>query len=100
MSALSDVPVEVGEVVGGGEHGEGHNDHPHHLRHVTLDGSVEEDAVSDEVVVVEVASDDGGSQVDDHRGGMHHQNAENNTANVAVVVVGLVAGTEGVLKHG
>ena len=49
------VPVKVDEIVNGPYHGNGHDDDPHRVYDVALHGSVDEDAIADQVVVVEVS---------------------------------------------
>ena len=75
-----DVTVEVDEVIDGADHRQSHDDDPHGVHHVRLDRSVDEDAVTDEVVVVEVATDDRRTEVDDDASDVHHQDPEDDAA--------------------
>ncbi len=50
------VSVEEDEIVDGASHGEGHDGDPHGMYHVALDSPVDEDAVSDQIVVVKVST--------------------------------------------
>lgn len=91
-----DMAVEVDEVVDCAYHNDRHDDDPHGMDDITLDGSVHEDAVSDQVVVVEVSSDDRWAEVDDDATDVDHQDSEEDAAQAPPCVAAEVALAEGV----
>jgi len=74
-----DVPMEDAEVVGGAGEDQRHDGNPHCVHDVALHRSVDEDAVADHVVVVEVTADDGGPEVNDDAGHVDDDETEQNT---------------------
>ena len=74
------VSVEEHEVVRGAGHRKRHDDDPHRVHDVALYRAVHEDAVSDEVVVVEVTADDRRAEVDDDAAQVDHEDAERDAA--------------------
>lgn len=91
-----DVTVEIDEVVDGAYHNDRHDDDPHGMDDITLDGSVDEDAVSDQVVVVEVSSDDRRAEMDDDAADIDHQDSEEYAAQAPSCVAAEVAFAKGV----
>src|SRR6218665_2365420 len=88
--------VEIDEVVHGTDHDDCHDDDPHGMNDVALDGSVDEDAVSDQVVVVEVSSDDRRAEVDDDAADVDHEDPEEDAAQASPCLSSEVALAEGV----
>ena len=78
-----DVSIEVDEIVDGADHWQRHDDDPHDVDDVALDRAVDEDAVADHVVVVEVASDDRRTEVDNDAADVHHDDAKHGATEAA-----------------
>ena len=78
------VAVEEDEVINSSYHGEGHNCYPHSMYYIAFDCAIDENAVADQVVVVEVPTDDGGAQMDDDTSNVDHDNAKNYAAQAAL----------------
>ena len=78
-----DVAIEEHEVVNSPNHGQCHDDDPHGMDHVALDGAIDKDAVANQIVVVEVSPNDGWSEVNDDAAKIHHEDAKRDAAETA-----------------
>jgi len=68
------------DVVDGAGYDDGHDGDPHAVHDVALHRAVDEDAVADRLVVVEVAADDGRTEVNDDAGDVDDGDAERDAA--------------------
>jgi len=74
--------MKHGNVVNSAGYDDGHDSNPHAVNYVTLHRAVDEYAVTDQLVVVEVAANDGRSKMNDDASNIDDSDTEQDTADV------------------